>query len=200
MVIKVCKKCGEEKPIVEFAKCKQCKNGYQGQCKKCASLSTRKWQSGNKDKVRASQKRYDERHPDKARERKERHDKKYPEQVRARKRRYTNKRMKEDPVFNYLMNIRKKTREYAFKKYTHTGNEFFKIIGIDIKGFREYIQRKFEEGMSWDNHGIDTWHIDHIIPLSSAKTIEEVEKLSHYTNLQPLWKEENETKGNKTET
>ncbi len=194
---KVCKKCGEEKPLIEFAKSKQCKDGYQGQCKKCASLSTLKWQSKNVDKVRASQKRYDERHPEKARERKERHDKKYPEQVKARKRRYTNKRIKEDPVFAYLMEIRKKTREYAFKNYIQSGNEFFKIIGIDIKGFREYIQGKFDEGMSWDNHGIDSWHIDHIIPLSSAKTIEDVDRLSHHTNLQPLWKEENETKGNK---
>jgi hypothetical protein len=194
---KVCKKCGEEKPLIEFAKSKVCKDGYQGQCKKCASLSTLKWQSQNIDKVRASQKRYDENHPDKKKERKERHDKKYPEQVKARKRRYTNKRMKEDPVFNYLMKIRKKTREYAFKNYTHTGNEFFKIIGIDINGFREYIQGKFQDGMSWDNHGIDNWHIDHIIPLSSAETIEDIDRLSHYTNLQPLWKEENETKGNK---
>lgn len=197
MESKVCKKCGEEKPLIEFAKSKQCKGGYQGQCKKCASLSTLKWQSNNISRVREHQKNYDERNPDKKRERKERHDKKYPEQVKARKRRYTNKRIKEDPVFAYLMEIRKKTREYAFKKYTQTGNEFFKIIGIDIKGFREYIQGKFVEGMSWDNHGIDNWHIDHIIPLSSAKTIEEVENLSHYTNLQPLWKEENETKGNK---
>lgn len=197
MDIKICKKCGEEKPLIEFAKSKQCKDGYQGQCKKCASLSTLKWQSNNISRVREHQKKYDETHPEKAKERKERHDKKYPEQVKARKRRYTNKKMKEDPVFAHLMMIRKKTREYAFKKYSHRGNEFFKIIGIDRLGFRKYMEERFEDGMTWDNHGIDTWHIDHIIPLSSAKTIEEIEKLSHYTNLQPLWKEENESKGNK---
>jgi len=39
--------------------------------------------------------------------------------------------------------------------------------------------------MSWDNQG-KYWDIDHIIPVSSAKTEEEIIKLNHYTNLQPL--------------
>lgn len=51
--------------------------------------------------------------------------------------------------------------------------------------------------MNWDNRGLYGWHIDHIIPLSSAKTEEEVYKLCHYTNLQPLWAKENLSKGNK---
>jgi hypothetical protein len=53
----------------------------------------------------------------------------------------------------------------------------------------------FKEGMTWDNHG--EWHIDHIIPISSGKTEDEVVKLCHYTNLQPLWKTENLLKGDK---
>ena len=53
------------------------------------------------------------------------------------------------------------------------------------------------EGMSWDNYGYYGWHIDHIIPLSFAKTEEETYKLCHYTNLQPLWANDNLTKGKK---
>jgi hypothetical protein len=49
--------------------------------------------------------------------------------------------------------------------------------------------------MSWENR--DEWHIDHIIPLSSANSEEELYKLCHYTNLQPLWAEENIKKSNK---
>ncbi len=51
--------------------------------------------------------------------------------------------------------------------------------------------------MSWDNHTKYGWHIDHIIPLASAKTEEELKSLCHYTNLQPLWAKENLSKGAK---
>ena len=51
--------------------------------------------------------------------------------------------------------------------------------------------------MTFDNHGLYGWHIDHIIPLYSAKNEEDIIKLCHYTNLQPLWAEENLSKSNK---
>lgn len=38
--------------------------------------------------------------------------------------------------------------------------------------------------MSFENYG--KWHLDHIIPLSTAKTEKEVIILNHYTNFQPL--------------
>ena len=46
----------------------------------------------------------------------------------------------------------------------------------------------FKDNMSWDNHGHNTWHIDHVIPLSAFNLQDEEEyKIAcHYTNLQPL--------------
>ena len=62
-----------------------------------------------------------------------------------------------------------------------------------------WIESKWLEGMSWDNHTVNGWHIDHVIPLASAKTEEEIYKLNHYTNLQPLWWYDNLSKGKKYE-
>lgn len=58
-----------------------------------------------------------------------------------------------------------------------------------------HIQLQFAPGMTWANHG--DWHIDHRVPLASAKTIVEREKLCHYTNLQPLWAQDNLKKSSK---
>jgi hypothetical protein len=71
------------------------------------------------------------------------------------------------------------------------------LIGIDIVGLKNYLETKFTDGMTWENYGLYGWHIDHIIPLSSAKNEDEFTKLCHYTNLQPLWAEDNLKKSNK---
>lgn len=71
------------------------------------------------------------------------------------------------------------------------------FLGGDFQTVKLYIEKQFSEGMTWENHSIHGWHIDHIIPLSSAKTEEELKSLCHYTNLQPLWAKDNISKGAK---
>lgn len=68
-------------------------------------------------------------------------------------------------------------------------------LGIDIQSYQIYLKKLFQKGMTWNNYG--KWHIDHIVPLSSAKNEEELIKLFHYTNTQPLWAEDNLKKSNK---
>jgi hypothetical protein len=75
-------------------------------------------------------------------------------------------------------------------------NSSLKIIGCSPLFLKEYIENQFIQDMSWEKFG-KYIHIDHIIPLSSAKTEEEIYKLCHYTNLQPLWAEDNLKKSNK---
>lgn len=72
-----------------------------------------------------------------------------------------------------------------------------RIIGCDWTTFKQHIESKFYpnpttgEPMTWDNYGKNGWHIDHIVPLCSAQSVEDLIRLSHYTNLQPLWAQDN---------
>jgi hypothetical protein len=66
------------------------------------------------------------------------------------------------------------------------------ILGCDLNYFKEYIESQFTEGMTWLNHG--QWHLDHIIPMDAAETVDEVIKLNHWTNFQPLWSNDNYSK------
>lgn len=70
-----------------------------------------------------------------------------------------------------------------------------KILGCNAKEFLEYIESKFTDGMSWENR--ESWDLDHIVPISSAKNAKEVIRLSHHTNYQPMWFGPNIRKGNK---
>lgn len=72
------------------------------------------------------------------------------------------------------------------------------IVGCSIDAFRSHIRSLFTSGMDESNYG--KWELDHIIPISSAKTVDEVKVLSHYTNYQPLWAEDNRRKGTKLPT
>lgn len=87
--------------------------------------------------------------------------------------------------------IRNSFRKQGYSKKSKTNS----ILGITFEEFKIYFESKFIDNMSWDNMG--EWHIDHIIPLSSAKSEEEMIKLCHYTNLQPLWGKDNLIKGDK---
>ena len=57
---------------------------------------------------------------------------------------------------------------------------------------KEYLESLFDEEMTCENYG--DWHIDHIIPLASAKSEGEMIALAYYKNLQPLWETENLSK------
>ena len=69
------------------------------------------------------------------------------------------------------------------------------IVGCSYIDFKNHIEKQFTKGMSWENRKL--WHIDHIVPLATAKNIEDIHKLSHFTNLRPMWAKENIRKKDK---
>ena len=105
------------------------------------------------------------------------------------------KKESENPLENFKQrmrsNIRGSFRRRGYKKNTISYN----ILGEEWVVVKDYFESLFQEGMTWDNMG--KWHIDHIIPLSGTETEEEVMRLCHYRNLQPLWAEDNWEKSDK---
>jgi hypothetical protein len=101
-----------------------------------------------------------------------------------------------DELFSTKVRIRNLVRN-TFRKsgYTKPSEGTEKILGCSFNELKFHLESKFVDGMNWENRG--KWHIDHIIPLSSANTKEELIGLSHYSNLQPLWAEDNMKKGDK---
>jgi hypothetical protein len=91
--------------------------------------------------------------------------------------------------------LRSRTRSILRTKGFKTNSSFKEYIGCTVKQLVAHIEAKFLPGMSWENQG--KWHIDHIVPLNSAKSVEEVFKLSNYKNLQPLWAKDNIAKSAK---
>jgi hypothetical protein len=103
-------------------------------------------------------------------------------------------RRMENPLYRFKKLLRNNVRN-SFKRggFSKT-SECRKILGADWDIVKKYFESRFTEGMSWDNMGL--WHIDHILPISTATCEEDVIRLNHYTNLQPLWGEDNLKKSN----
>jgi hypothetical protein len=104
---------------------------------------------------------------------------------------------KTDPQYKISEILRKRVR-IALKGKSKPGSAV-KDLGCTIDELKIYIENQFREGMTWGNHGVKGWHIDHIKPLSSfnLEDPEQFKEACHYKNLQPLWATENLSKGKK---
>jgi len=90
-------------------------------------------------------------------------------------------------------------QQVLIKNYTQKESYTKKVLGCSFKQLQTHLEKQFKIGMTWDNYG--EWHIDHIIPCASFDLTdpEQQKKCFHYTNLQPLWAEDNLKKGAKYE-
>jgi hypothetical protein len=202
MEIKICSKCGVEKELKDFNKMSKVKCGVRSYCRECQKIDSKKYRLENKEKIKEYNTKWNKENQEyykkyfeeyyiinyeKEKERKL----KWSRDNREYSNNYQKKRKKEDILFNIISNMRNSVNRYLKYKSKHT----FEIIGCSPQLLKEHLENQFVSGMGWDNRS--EWHIDHIIPLSSAKTEDELYKLCHYTNLQPLWAEENLKKSNK---
>ena len=113
------------------------------------------------------------------------------------KKEYRDKWKRENPIYIKLYKVMYR-RVYKFRKKHGVGIEIMisEMVGCSFKELKSYLESKWVNGMNWENYG--EWEIDHIIPLSKDDTREGFIRLNHYSNLQPLWKEDNRRKGKNT--
>ena len=95
------------------------------------------------------------------------------------------------------MNLRRRLNHFLKVTNMRKINKTFVMVGCTPEFLKKYLEKRFKRGMSWKNNTPKGWHLDHRIPLDSAKTPKGLEKLMHYTNLQPMWSIDNIKKGNR---
>ena len=121
---------------------------------------------------------------------------------------YARERYNNDPSFKIRINLSSRLGRWLKSLDVKKKAKTMELVGCS-KGFcKRHLEKQFYphpitgEKMTWNNHSNKGWHIDHIIPFESFKKedlndIELQKKIMHYTNLQPLWAEENLKKGGK---
>jgi hypothetical protein len=208
--MKKCTKCNVEKELCEFNKSNLYSDGKRSECRECQKSISRIYREKNRDiineKVRIQYKtnpeiqkdrdlKWKTNNPESYKKSNYERGKKWEEKNKNKRREYKNnystQRLKTDILFKLKRNIRIRINKFLKNKKDNSSD----IVGCSYLCLKEHLQQNFKDNMSWDNYG--EWHIDHIIPLSSAKTEEEIYVLCHYTNLQPLWAEDNLKKSNK---
>lgn len=146
------------------------------------------YRDAHKEELQIYNKRYQETHKDKMRSLY----KKYQEENKSKIKNYYKIKRQNDILFKISCNLRSAIST-AFKKQNYQKNsKTQEILGCSFEEFKNYLESKFEVWMCYENYGKYNgtenygWDIDHIIPLSSVKTEEDIIQLNHYTNLQPL--------------
>lgn len=209
-------KCAKTKDGLQYA-CKECGNAFGKEwyrANKVRAKETRgHWAKDNRERHNELNRAWMERNPE-YRERKNEGKKHYREthvdEIREYRRKweratdsewrekinaYRRDRNKNDVIHNMRTRLHNLTY-HAFNSHGYKDRSLTaSLLGCSYSELVKHIDNQFTDGMSWENRS--EWHIDHIVPLASAKSKIELEQLCLYTNLQPLWAADNMAKGDR---
>lgn len=186
---KQCTKCGAKKQISEFSKEGLGKYGVRGDCKVCR----KQYREDNKNRIRERHKKYYKKNKELLNKKSREYAKNNREKINA----YIRRRKEMDKNFKLFSVLRDRIKKAIKNAYGEKAYSSKELLGVDIETVREHLESQFTEGMSWDNYG--KWHIDHIRPCTSFDLTDtkQQKECFHYTNLQPLWAEDNFRKRDK---
>jgi hypothetical protein len=161
----------------------------------CSTCCSREWRKNNPDKYKAGAESWYARNKNSCIAKAKKWNKENPEKIAEHQAKYVKKsdyynvRYHTDIQFRLRVILRNRLLQ-SVKTDARAGSAV-QDLGCSIPEFKSHLESKFAPGMSWENMG--DWHIDHIQPLSkyNLEDIEQFKQACHYTNLQPLWKEDN---------
>ena len=169
METKLCTECKEVVDIKNLGK-------KSAKCKPCLNKICKINKEKNKEKYKISHKIWLE---------------KNKEKMTIYARNYNKERKRNDQLYKLKCNLRTLINISFKNKNVIKQSKTCEILGCDYDFFRDYIYGQFTENMNWDNI-----HLDHIKPLYTAVTKEDILVLNHYTNFQPLLAIDNLIKNN----
>jgi len=175
--------------------CKECHKKYQKayreKNKERLRLMNKQYREVNKEKINKQRKTYRNENKEAVMAQRKRTWVKHGKKYSAQHYKWKKNKLKTDIQFRLRETIRARITS-AIKSGAKSGSAL-KLLGCSIEEFKLHIEKQFKPGMTWDNWKLDGWHIDHIKPiknfdLSDKKQLAEV---CHYTNMRPLWAEDN---------
>jgi hypothetical protein len=196
--LKKCSSCNEILKLTEFNVDNRASIGLASYCRKCKNISDAKYRENPAQGRESLLKKKLEYYTRVRTEDPERYDRWAKNRRENRDYSQEYQRIQSDELLKSKDSIRKlliaslKVRNITKSKLVMKTED---ILGCKFEFFKIHIETQFKEGMNWFNHG--EWHIDHKVPLMIGETVDEIIKLNHYTNFQPLWANENLTKNNK---
>lgn len=190
---KKCIKCNEIKSL-------ECYNKGTNQCKICIKEYKRLYFIKNKEVIKEKLNLLSEEEKERRKKIKKILNDNYinseerKERSRINRRIYHKMKMETDVLYKLKHGFQRRLNKSLKRgKFVHSSTiEILDIIGCTFDDFKNHLENRFEDWMNWNNYGKYNgdlnygWDIDHIIPMSNAVNEEEIVKLNHYTNMQPL--------------
>ncbi len=118
-----------------------------------------------------------------------------------RRKRVTGRRLRLDPLKRLVGNLRRRLGKVVKQQQVSKAAHTLEFLGCSVEEFRSHIESRFQRGMTWTNHGVHGWHLDHVVPCSAFDFSDprQQRQCFHFTNLRPMWARQNLRKSNKIE-
>jgi len=188
---KKCSKCKITKEGNDFSFDLSRYDGLCPQCKECVSKKGKEWYQENKEYKDNQNKAWTEANKEKSIQIQKDWYQKNRGVVIKRQIAYAKKRRQKHTGVRVVDNLRRRVNN-AIQGGAKSASTL-DLLGCDVEYVRQHLETQFSEGMGWNNYGLHGWHVDHIIPCASFDLTdpEQQKECFHYTNLQPLWAEDN---------